>query len=192
MKTSELHSWSYYFDFITFPVMISITILLVFETDMPPLDLIWLLSGLALWSLFEYLFHRWGFHQFIFSHSHQLHHAYPAGYVGVPSIITSTTYVFGICLSLLIDVPVMASLFVGFSIGYFLYISVHHQIHHGRCVGRHLDSARIRHNRHHRDPRCDFGVTVSFWDRIFVTQSGVLHATPRQRRTVTLAARPNP
>jgi sterol desaturase/sphingolipid hydroxylase (fatty acid hydroxylase superfamily) len=171
MKASELHFWSYYFDFIAFPVMISTTALLVFIKTMPPLYLLWLLLGLVLWSLFEYLFHRWGFHRFIFSHSHHLHHINPAGYIGVPSLITSGIYILGICLSLSVDIPVIAILLVGYSIGYLAYIFVHHQIHHGRCVGCYLDAARTRHNRHHRDARSDFGVTASFWDRMFGTRS---------------------
>jgi sterol desaturase/sphingolipid hydroxylase (fatty acid hydroxylase superfamily) len=171
MKISELHFWSYYFDFLAFPVMIFTTILLMFIINMPPLYLLWLSLGLVLWSLFEYLFHRWGFHRFIFSHSHHLHHVDPAGYIGVPSLITSTIYILGICLSLSIDKPVIETLLVGLSIGYLVYIFVHHQIHHGRLAGRYLDAARTRHNRHHHDVRCDFGVTASLWDRIFGTRS---------------------
>jgi sterol desaturase/sphingolipid hydroxylase (fatty acid hydroxylase superfamily) len=171
MKISELHFWSYYSDFFAFPAMILTTILLVFITNMPTLYLMWLLLGLVLWSLFEYLFHRWGFHQFIFSHSHHLHHVDPTGYIGVPSLVTRTIYVLGVFLSLALDMPVIAILLVGLSSGYLVYIFVHHQIHHGRCAGSYLDAARIRHNRHHRDARGDFGVTVSFWDRIFDTRS---------------------
>ena len=59
-------------------------------------------------------------------------------------------------MSLSIDEPVIATLLVGLSIGYLVYIFVHHQIHHGRLAGRYLDAARTRHNRHHHDVRCDF------------------------------------
>lgn len=171
MKTSESHFWSYYFDFLAFPVMIILTIPIMITTDMSLRYLVWFTLGLAAWFLFEYLFHRWGFHWFIFVHEHHLHHIDPAGYIGVSSLITSTLYLVGICLSLSLSMPVMAILQLGLSIGYLIYIFVHHQIHHGRYAGRYLNSARTRHNRHHHDPRCDFGVTVGFWDRIFGTRT---------------------
>ena len=45
MKASELHFWSYYFDFIAFPVMISTTALLVFIKTMPAFVLAMALIG---------------------------------------------------------------------------------------------------------------------------------------------------
>jgi sterol desaturase/sphingolipid hydroxylase (fatty acid hydroxylase superfamily) len=153
-------------------VMISTTILAIVMVGTSPLYFVWLVSGLAWWSLFEYLFHRWGFHLLIFVHAHQLHHIYPSGYIGVSSLITSTLYVFGVGLSLSLGMPAMTIVQVGLSIGYLTYIFVHHQIHHGRFAGRYLNSVRARHNRHHQNIRCDFGVTTNFWDSIFGTQSG--------------------
>ena len=171
MKKSQLHFWSYHFDFFAFPVMIFATIVVIVKMDTPYLDSIWVALGLVTWSLFEYLFHRWGFHQFIFVRAHYLHHIEPSGYVGVSSLITSTVYLSGICLSLSLGMPAITILQVGLSIGYLAYIFVHHQIHHGRFAGRYLDAARTRHNRHHHNAQCDFGVTVSLWDRIFGTRS---------------------
>jgi sterol desaturase/sphingolipid hydroxylase (fatty acid hydroxylase superfamily) len=171
MKISQLHLWSYYFDFASFPIMIFATILIIFIIGIPHLYLAWFTLGLAGWPLFEYLFHRCAFHGFIFARAHYLHHTNPAGYIGVSSLVTTTTYILGMSLSLWIDMPIVAILLVGLSLGYLTYIFVHHQIHHGKYAGRYLDSARTRHNRHHSDAQCDFGVTVSFWDRVFDTQS---------------------
>jgi sterol desaturase/sphingolipid hydroxylase (fatty acid hydroxylase superfamily) len=171
MKKSQLHFWSYYSDFFTFPAMIFMTIAAVIMVNIPSLCIGWFVSGLALWSLFEYVFHRWGFHQFIFARAHHLHHIDPAGYIGVSSLLTSTIYVFGISLSLSLSMPAMAILQVGLANGYLAYIFVHHQIHHGRLTGHYLDAARTRHTRHHRNARGNFGVTVSLWDRILGTRS---------------------
>jgi sterol desaturase/sphingolipid hydroxylase (fatty acid hydroxylase superfamily) len=171
MNPSKLHFWSYHFDFFAFPVMISATIAVIITKDVSPLYLVWFTLGLIFWSAFEYLFHRWGFHRFICARAHRLHHIDPSGYIGVSSLITSTTYVFGIFLSLFFKLPVIAILQVGLSIGYLIYITVHHQIHHGRFSGRYMNSMRRRHNRHHYCARYDFGVTMSFWDAIFGTRS---------------------
>ncbi|HVC50412.1 MAG TPA: hypothetical protein VND87_00160, partial [Stellaceae bacterium] len=90
MNLSKLHFWSYHFDFFAFPVMISATIVVIIAKYMFPLYLAWLALGLIFWSVFEYLFHRWGFHRFICARAHHLHHIDPSGYIGVSSLVTST------------------------------------------------------------------------------------------------------
>jgi cyclopropane-fatty-acyl-phospholipid synthase len=166
---AKLNLWSYYGDFVIFPVMIFATALMVCESDTLLFSIVYFSLGLLLWSLFEYLFHRWGFHQFIFFDAHYRHHAHPAGYVSVSSTLTTTAYVVLIGLILFSGTSVLAIVQVGFSSGYLAYILVHHQIHHGQWSYRYLESARIRHNRHHHQAGCNFGVTVDLWDRLFGT-----------------------
>ena len=139
-------------------------------------------SGLAVWSLFEYLFHRYVFHfvprgelqkrvSFLF---HGVHHQYPKD---------KKRLVMPIGLSLLIGVLLFAlswPLFdtwvwaysAGFAVGYLAYDMTHYSIHHfrhprakwfTRLWKSHLDH-------HYRDSSKGYGVSSPFWDRVFGTR----------------------
>jgi sterol desaturase/sphingolipid hydroxylase (fatty acid hydroxylase superfamily) len=56
--------------------------------------------------------------------------------------------------------------------GFFWYGLVHHSIHHRkpRLIARRLIQASRRHAQHHYAMQSgNFGVTTSFWDRVFGT-----------------------
>jgi sterol desaturase/sphingolipid hydroxylase (fatty acid hydroxylase superfamily) len=139
-------------------------------------------SGLAVWSLFEYVFHRYVFHfvprgefqkrvSFLF---HGVHHQYPKD---------KKRLVMPIGLSLLIGVLLFAlswPLFdtwvwaysAGFAVGYLAYDMTHYSIHHFRhprakwfmsLWKSHLDH-------HYRDSSKGYGVSSPFWDRVFGTR----------------------
>ena len=145
------------------------------------------LSGLAVWTLFEYFFHRYIFHftprgefqkrvSFLF---HGVHHQYPND---------KKRLVMPIALSLLIGVLLFAlslPLFgtkiwaysAGFATGYLAYDMTHYSIHHfpnpkmkrlKRLWKSHIDH-------HYRDSNNGYGVSSSFWDRVF----GTLQKSPK-------------
>ena len=139
------------------------------------------LSGLAVWTLFEYFFHRYIFHftprgefqkrvSFLF---HGVHHQYPND---------KKRLVMPIALSLLIGVLLFAlslPLFgtkiwaysAGFAAGYLAYDMTHYSIHHFRRTQvKWFKNLRKSHLDHHfRDSSKGYGVSSSFWDRVFGT-----------------------
>jgi sterol desaturase/sphingolipid hydroxylase (fatty acid hydroxylase superfamily) len=139
-------------------------------------------SGLAVWSLFEYLFHRYVFHfmprgefqkrvSFLF---HGVHHQYPND---------KKRLVMPIGLSLLIGVLLFAlswPLFdtwvwaysAGFAVGYLAYDMTHYSIHHFSHPRakwfKNLWKSHLDH--HYRDSTKGYGVSSPFWDRVFGTR----------------------
>jgi sterol desaturase/sphingolipid hydroxylase (fatty acid hydroxylase superfamily) len=128
-------------------------------------------GGLLLWTLAEYLLHRFVFHHApILRAEHDRHHNEPAGYIGVSSIATvpslvslwlGARYLFG---------GVGDAAIFGFITGYVAYIVVHDRFHHGNLrPGELLYQAHHRHALHHRGSELNFGVTVPWWDMMFGT-----------------------
>ena len=59
----------------------------------------------------------------------------------------------------------------GITIGYLLYITVHHGVHHCRIrPGSYMYRLKHRHALHHHfNDAGNFGVTSGFWDKVFGT-----------------------
>ena len=139
------------------------------------------ISGIAFWTLFEYILHRYVFHftprgefqervSFLF---HGVHHKYPND---------KKRLVMPITLSLLIAV-LLLSLFgalfgtwawafsAGFALGYLAYDMTHYSIHHFKRPQtkwlKNLWKSHIDH--HYRDSNRGYGVSSAFWDRVFGT-----------------------
>lgn len=139
------------------------------------------LGGIAFWTLFEYVFHRFVFHfrpatpfqarlQFVI---HGVHHQYPHDKDRLVMPITVS-----IPLALLFLLGFLALLgdsgwgfFSGFLFGYLGYDMMHYAIHHAQKA-RSVLFRRIRqhHLAHHfRDTRRGFGVSSPLWDAVFRT-----------------------
>lgn len=132
-----------------------------------------LIAGMVVWTLVEYLIHRFAYHWApILTPLHDAHHREPRAYVGVPSFLSSGL-VIAICyLPLRPLEPVVASGFTsGMLIGYAAYMFVHHATHHFKIEpGDWLYEARVRHMAHHYHDDANFGVSVGVWDRVFGTR----------------------
>ena len=130
--------------------------------------------GVALWTLIEYATHRVIYHRVpTFKKYHEAHHADPQAYIGAPPLL-GTIVVFLISF---VPVATLApALAIGLSVGmlrgYTVYLLVHHAIHiRTPTPGTYLYRARLHHAVHHyRDDEGNFGVTTSFWDRVFGTR----------------------
>jgi sterol desaturase/sphingolipid hydroxylase (fatty acid hydroxylase superfamily) len=129
--------------------------------------------GAALWTLTEYIMHRIIYHRIpIFQKYHEAHHKDPRAYVGAPPMFGTTAVFVASFMPLAPFAPVLANaISVGMLIGYTFYMIVHHACHSRTPTpGGYLHRVRLHHAVHHyRDDNGNFGVTTSFWDRVFGT-----------------------
>jgi len=139
------------------------------------------LSGLVLWTLFEYLMHRFIFHfyphgpfqtqlQFIM---HGVHHQYPNDKDRLVMPVTVSIPI-TVLMYLLFD-ALMAEhtfgFFSGFACGYVAYDMIHYSVHHWHKAKNPVMSKIRRHHmaHHFRDTNRGFGVSTPPWDYIFRT-----------------------
>jgi sterol desaturase/sphingolipid hydroxylase (fatty acid hydroxylase superfamily) len=138
------------------------------------------LLGIAIWSLLEYLIHRFAFHykpnsrlgkQFHFI-VHGVHHDYPNDakrLVMPPAVSIPLAIIFYAAFALMFERD-GAAVWAGFVFGYVCYDSIHYAIHHFPMKGRVSNRLKQHHLRHHfHDDHAGYGVSSPFWDYIFRT-----------------------
>src|SRR5713101_6727549 len=141
---------------------------------------LWFGLGLAIWTLLEYVIHRYAFHyepktrigkQFHFI-AHGVHHDYPNDAkrlvmppaVSIPLAVSFYALFFG---TLGRFAPAVSA---GFGFGYVCYDTIHYAIHHfsmKRGIWRWLKQYHLRH--HYNDDEAGFGVSSPLWDYVFRT-----------------------
>ncbi len=139
-------------------------------------------GALLFWTLFEYFFHRYINHideyfpESKWAHKlaytiHGIHHEYPRDkerliMPPVPGLLIVT--VLYLCFQFALGEYVY--LFMpGFMTGYLLYTKVHFSVH-KRRVPDYLKTQYRHHALHHyKYPEKAFGVSTTFWDRVFGT-----------------------
>lgn len=145
------------------------------------------LFGLFLWTLAEYLLHRFVFHyhpkteaqEKIFFLFHGVHHAQPqckTRLVMPPVISIPLALLFYGLFHLIFGVILGGSywvgpLFSGFILGYLAYDLTHYATHHfpmRKGVWKWLKRHHMRH--HYKSPNLRFGVSSPLWDYVFKTQ----------------------
>jgi sterol desaturase/sphingolipid hydroxylase (fatty acid hydroxylase superfamily) len=144
------------------------------------------LVGWAVWTFCEYTLHRFLFHYHprterlkrMFFLMHGVHHAQPmcrTRLVMPPALSVPMSFVF-FGAAYLIFVPILGlahwlnPVFAGLVGGYLIYDLMHYSIHHSSVKSGWWYEFRKHHLRHHG--ACDFlrfGVTTTFWDRVFGT-----------------------
>ncbi len=137
------------------------------------------LAGLFIWTLCEYLMHRFVFH-FIHEHPaaqefhrivHGYHHEYPRDddhlfMPPLPGIMLATIFQF---FFLLIMQRYSFVFLSGFVTGYTFYSVIHYSIHKYKPPKR-LKWLWQHHALHHyKFPNNSFGVSTVFWDKVFGT-----------------------
>jgi sterol desaturase/sphingolipid hydroxylase (fatty acid hydroxylase superfamily) len=166
----------YFGDFVVIPIAVVLFAGLAFADrgfEAAPAWTLSLIVGAALWTLIEYLIHRFLYHGApVLTALHDAHHRDPAAYVGVPSFLSSGLIVAVCYLPLRGYQPILAGGFTsGVLLGYAAYMFVHHATHHIAIKpGDWLYEARVRHMAHHYHDDANFGVSVGFWDRVFRTR----------------------
>jgi 4-hydroxysphinganine ceramide fatty acyl 2-hydroxylase len=138
------------------------------------------IAGVLIWTLLEYVIHRWVFHyepdtplgkklHFVV---HGVHHDYPNDarrLVMPPSVSIPLAFIFlGFFLETLGRFGPAVS--AGFVFGYICYDSIHFAIHHfpmKRGIGLWLKQYHLLH--HFHDDHAGYGVSSPLWDYVFGT-----------------------
>lgn len=137
------------------------------------------LGGLGVWTITEYLLHRYVFHfvpkskwglrlHFIF---HGVHHDYPKDtkrLVMPPSASIPLAVGFYFLFSLFLSKAYLWSFFPGFITGYLIYDMMHYAMHHYNFKSSLMKRVKQHHMLHHYDDSTKgYGVSTSLWDEIF-------------------------
>ncbi len=170
----------YYSGFFLYPLVVAAAPAVVMRDATNAERLGWVamcIAGIGLWTLAEYIIHRYVLHHVPYFRSmHDVHHTEQQALVGTPFWMSAIFFVVGSFLPayLLLGSFLATALTAGLMIGYFWYAFVHHVIHHWHL--RHdsyLYTLKRRHAMHHyTDEGGNFGVTSSFWDRVLGTYIG--------------------
>jgi sterol desaturase/sphingolipid hydroxylase (fatty acid hydroxylase superfamily) len=164
------------------PVILYMLYLSVFDFKIGVLSIIGLVVfGLFIWTITEYLLHRFVFHwelkseigariHFIF---HGVHHDYPSDsrrLVMPPSVSIPLATLFYFLFSFLIGNIFVLPFFAGFLTGYLFYDITHYAVHHFNMHSKFWLAIKNHHIKHHyQDPDKGYGVSSPFWDYIFRT-----------------------
>jgi len=172
---------AWYVPLLIFVPVILYFMYLSFALYIIPIAYFWMLfvAGFFIWSLTEYLFHRFVFHYVpkskwgkkIHFVVHGVHHAYPNDSMRLVmppalSIPLSISFYF---IWLFVFQDLVAPIFAGFIFGYLGYDMMHYATHHAKFMKANwFVSIKNHHMKHHyQDPDHGFGVTSNFWDKIF-------------------------
>jgi 4-hydroxysphinganine ceramide fatty acyl 2-hydroxylase len=138
------------------------------------------LLGVLLWTLIEYLIHRYIFHyepktrwgkqlHFVI---HGVHHDYPndARRLVMPPVISIPLAFLFFGLFLLIFGSLAPAVFAGLVFGYLCYDMLHYATHHlalKRGIWLWLKQYHLRH--HFKDDHVGYGISSPLWDYVFRT-----------------------
>lgn len=152
----------------------------IIDLQMPVLNFAgWFLLGLAIWTITEYILHRYVFHfepeaewgkkiHFIF---HGVHHDYPNDakrLVMPPSASIPMALGFYFLFDRILPTTTVYPFFSGFMIGYLFYDMVHYALHHANFKSGFWKKLKHHHMLHHySDSTKGYGVSWTFWDHIF-------------------------
>jgi sterol desaturase/sphingolipid hydroxylase (fatty acid hydroxylase superfamily) len=142
--------------------------------------LVFFVIGALIWTLLEYVIHRYAFHyepktrwgkalHFIM---HGVHHDYPndATRLVMPPVVSiPLAVIFSILFMVTLRRFAPAAL-AGFGFGYVCYDSIHYATHHfsmKRGIWRWLKQYHLRH--HYQDDQAGYGVSSPLWDYVFKT-----------------------
>jgi len=176
----RLGRMGYYSGFVLYPLMVAAAPVVVMGDASNGERLGWVamcLGGVGLWTLTEYVIHRYVLHHVpMFKTMHEVHHDEQTALVGTPFWMSLLFFAFFSFLPgmLLFGAFLSTALTAGLMIGYFWYAFVHHAIHHWHLPhDTHLYRLKRRHAQHHyTDEGGNFGVTNNIWDKVFGTDIG--------------------
>lgn len=136
-------------------------------------------GGILIWSLTEYVLHRYVFHfepesswgkkiHFIF---HGVHHDYPNDVLRLvmpPSVSIPLALGFFFLFKSLIPEFYLYGFFAGFVAGYLFYDISHYALHHLNFKNAFWKKLKKHHMMHHySDATKGYGVSSSLWDKVF-------------------------
>jgi sterol desaturase/sphingolipid hydroxylase (fatty acid hydroxylase superfamily) len=170
-------AWAFFLDFIVYPLLIMLCAGLALhgaERRAVPWLLGVMVLGYGVWTLAEYALHRSVLHHVPpFRENHLAHHKAPRELIGTPTLGSVAIFFFLVYGPLIagLGLHMASALSVGLLAGYFSYVAAHYALHHWGSGGiAHLQKLKRHHAlHHHRADDCNYGVTTTFWDRIFGT-----------------------
>lgn len=150
----------------------------------PFLTLFLYAAGLFLWTLVEYILHRFLFHldyylpenQYAFTLHfllHGIHHFLPMDRLRLvmpPALMVVLTFpLYNLCHYVFRNFYVSQVVFAGAYMGYVMYDCTHYFLHH-KQLPRLMKPTKVHHLDHHyKNFERGFGVTSKFWDLVFGT-----------------------
>jgi sterol desaturase/sphingolipid hydroxylase (fatty acid hydroxylase superfamily) len=168
--------------FIFVPVILFFFYKSIFDLQLSALTIFsYIILGLCVWTLTEYVLHRFVFHwlppgkfgariHFIF---HGVHHDYPSDskrLVMVPTVSIPLAALFYFLFYLMLGDAHVAPFFIGFLAGYLFYDMSHYAVHHFNLKSKFWLELKNHHMIHHyKDDHNGFGVSSKFWDLVFRT-----------------------
>jgi sterol desaturase/sphingolipid hydroxylase (fatty acid hydroxylase superfamily) len=138
----------------------------------------WLAMGLFVWTITEYVLHRWVFHfypkskfgqriHFIF---HGVHHDYPNDakrLVLPPSASIPMALALYFLFLYILPTGTIYAFYTGFLIGYLIYDMTHYALHHANFKSPFWKKLKQHHMLHHySDSTKGYGVSSALWDKI--------------------------
>ncbi len=139
------------------------------------------LFGLLIWTLTEYLLHRFVFHyeptsklgQRLHFLLHGVHHDYPNDSLRLvmpPVVSLPLALLFYGLFRLFLGEVFVTPFFAGFIVGYLFYDMLHYATHHAPMKSRFGLWLKHHHMRHHyQSNRLGYGVSSPLWDYVFGT-----------------------
>ncbi|KAI9592513.1 hypothetical protein BDF19DRAFT_425328 [Syncephalis fuscata] len=141
--------------------------------------------GTLLWTLVEYVLHRFVFHadDWVPDHTwaltlhftvHGIHHFLPMDRMRLvmpPALAIIIAYpLYNLFSVLMPSIPITNAVFSGILFGYVGYDLTHYYLHHGQPMGEHIRIMKSYHLAHHyKDANLGYGITSKIWDRVFST-----------------------
>lgn len=139
--------------------------------------------GWLMFTWVEYQVHRHVFHMAIFTDwrrkiqyvIHGVHHKFPKDKdrLAMPPVLSLTIATLLFIVFRLIMGNYVFAFLPGFLVGYAYYLLIHYMVHAFPPPKNHFKKLWINHSIHHyREDEGSFGVTSSFWDRVYGTHHG--------------------
>lgn len=170
---------SYYAEVVFYPVFVSGFLLARTLAGGSVPHFFWLLVlGVFLWTLVEYLLHRFILHRLpVIMRLHALHHSRPSAYIGTPLWVSALAFsgISFLPLWWIGGFGIATGITCGLIAGYVWYLLIHDAVHRWSLNETSwIRRAKLRHLRHHHypEPIGNFGVTTDFWDGVFLTKIG--------------------
>jgi 4-hydroxysphinganine ceramide fatty acyl 2-hydroxylase len=140
-----------------------------------------LVCGMFIWTLTEYVLHRYVFHyeptskvgKYLHFMMHGVHHEYPNDskrLVMPPAVSIPLATLFYFLFFFVLGYPYHLPFFGGFLVGYMLYDEIHYATHHAPLKNGLWQKLKHHHVLHHyHDPLKGYGVSSPLWDYVFGT-----------------------
>jgi sterol desaturase/sphingolipid hydroxylase (fatty acid hydroxylase superfamily) len=177
--STRMNGFTFKLDFYSYPVFIFVALSIGawgLQRQVWWLGLVHLILGYMSWTFVEYVMHRYAFHHMPgVKPLHMAHHADADDLIGTPSVLSLTLiFLFGyLPAAYIFGVYQGCFVFAGLMAGYLAFSAVHFIVHRGEHNRfkfiRKLKRSHAIH--HYGNNQFNFGVTTTFWDRVFGTYS---------------------